>query len=59
MSDTRHDSTASEDGFCNECGVTLNLHNGPDSCDYAEARAEGLEQMERMMFSVWDGGDGR
>lgn len=32
-----------DDGFCPECGVTNDLHDGPDSCDSADAKARILE----------------
>lgn len=35
--------SATEDGFCPLCGVTLDLHDGPDSCDNADAKARLLE----------------
>ena len=42
------DPTPTEDGFCPLCGVTLDLHDGPDSCAEAEAKASMLERFERM-----------
>jgi hypothetical protein len=33
----------SEDGFCNLCDVTLDLHDGPDSCHLAEGKADLLD----------------
>jgi hypothetical protein len=30
--------------FCPDCGVTLDLHDGPDSCDLADAKARLLEE---------------
>lgn len=36
--------------FCDECGVTLDFHDGPDSCEESEAKANALETMERIMF---------
>jgi hypothetical protein len=32
-----------EPQFCPLCEVTLDLHDGPDSCEYAEAKARILE----------------
>lgn len=32
-----------EDGFCPLCGVTLDLHDGPDSCDHADHKARVIE----------------
>lgn len=29
--------------FCAHCGVTNDLHDGPDSCEYAESKARLLE----------------
>ena len=34
------------DGFCDLCEVTLDLHDGPDSCESAEAKARILETFE-------------
>ena len=31
------------DQFCPHCGVTNDLHDGPDSCDHADAKARLLE----------------
>lgn len=31
------------DQFCPLCGVTLDLHDGPDSCSLADAKASLLE----------------
>jgi len=36
--------------FCPDCGVTLDFHDGPDSCEDAEMQAERLENLSRMMF---------
>lgn len=36
--------------FCPDCDVTMDLHDGPDSCDYAESRACAIESVERMFF---------
>jgi hypothetical protein len=36
--------------FCPECDVTLDFHDGPDSCEDAQDKAAALEDMERMMF---------
>ena len=36
--------------FCDECGVTMDLHDGEDSCEDAEFGAQRLERMERLMF---------
>ncbi|HEX3002858.1 MAG TPA: hypothetical protein VHO27_01495 [Angustibacter sp.] len=33
---------AAEPGFCPLCDVTLELHDGPDSCDSAGKKAEML-----------------
>lgn len=33
----------SDDGFCPLCGVTLDLHHGPDSCASAESKAQLIE----------------
>lgn len=40
------------DKFCPDCGVTMDLHDLTllDPCEDAEALAEALERMERMMF---------
>lgn len=37
-------------GFCDECDVSLDLHDGPDSCEDAIEKANRAEQMTRMMF---------
>lgn len=34
--------------FCPLCGVSLDLHNGPGSCDTAEMKARLLEQFGRF-----------
>jgi hypothetical protein len=36
------------DRFCDLCGVTLDLHDGPDSCDNAEAKARLLEEFSSL-----------
>lgn len=35
-------------GFCDRCGVTNDLHNGPDSCDGAEAKVLVIEMFDRV-----------
>lgn len=37
-------------GFCPDCDVTMDLHDGPDSCEYAERKADALAGMTRMLF---------
>jgi hypothetical protein len=37
-----------EDAFCPDCGITLDLHSGPESCDRARHKAHVLE-----MFGRW------
>lgn len=32
-----------EEEFCPHCGVTLDLHSGPDTCELADAKAWLLE----------------
>ena len=32
--------------FCTACGVTNDLHDGPDSCESADAKARILETFE-------------
>ena len=34
---------SAEVGFCPLCGVTLDLHDGPDTCATADAKASLLE----------------
>jgi hypothetical protein len=36
-----------DDGFCPLCGVTLDLHDGPDTCQSAEMKADLLNQFWR------------
>lgn len=38
-----------EDGFCDECGVTLDLHDGEDTCESAEMKARLLEAFGRTV----------
>ena len=33
----------SDDRFCPECGVSLDLHYGEDDCDAADSRARLVE----------------
>lgn len=33
--------------FCPQCDVTMDLHDGPDSCDYAQHKADLLSVMDR------------
>ena len=40
--------TAPEPGFCPLCDVTLDLHDGPDSCSSAEAKADVLDMFGRF-----------
>jgi len=35
------------DQFCPHCGVTNDLHDGPDTCASAEAKAALLERFQR------------
>lgn len=37
-----------DDGFCDECGVTLDLHDGEDTCESAEMKARLLEAFGRI-----------
>jgi len=37
-----------DDGFCPLCDVTLDLHDGPDSCTSADAKARVLESFGRL-----------
>ena len=37
-----------EPQFCPLCEVSLDLHDGPDTCDYAESKARLLEQFDRI-----------
>lgn len=30
--------------FCEQCGITLDLHDGPDSCTSAEMKAGVIER---------------
>lgn len=41
-----------EPQFCPLCGVTLDLHDGPDTCEYAEQSARAIESMDRMFFGL-------
>lgn len=36
--------------FCDECGVSIDLHDGPNSCEWAERRAEAIARVERALF---------
>jgi hypothetical protein len=36
-----------DDQFCPLCGVTLDLHDGPDTCRSAEMKADLLDQFYR------------
>jgi hypothetical protein len=38
----------SEPQFCPLCDVSLDLHDGPDSCDSADAKARLLESFGRF-----------
>lgn len=38
------------DQFCDLCGVTNDLHDGPESCDYAGRKADAIDEMSRLMF---------
>lgn len=38
------------DRFCPLCEVTLDLHDGPDSCASAEAKASLLESFGRGLL---------
>ena len=42
----------SGDDFCPHCDVTNDLHDGPDSCEYAEAKARLLAAMDRAFGLV-------
>ena len=33
--------------FCPHCDVTMDLHDGPDTCEQAESKADLLAAMER------------
>lgn len=33
----------SNDGFCDLCEVSLDLHDGPDTCESADAKARTIE----------------
>ena len=35
--------------FCDECDVSMDLHDGEDSCDSAEAKARLLERFGGMI----------
>jgi len=37
-----------DDGFCPDCEVTLDLHDGEDSCDLAEAKARLISIFSRI-----------
>jgi hypothetical protein len=39
------------DGFCPHCDVTMDLHDGPDTCEYAESKARALETFDRVLGS--------
>ena len=36
--------------WCEECGVSLDMHDGPDSCEWAELRAEAIARAEWALF---------
>lgn len=35
-------------GFCDLCDVSLDLHNGPDSCESAGKKADLLAKLDRV-----------
>ncbi|MGD9753309.1 MAG: hypothetical protein AB7W59_20130 [Acidimicrobiia bacterium] len=44
--------SADDDQFCPHCDVSNDLHNGPDSCAYAEHKANMLE----ALLGIFGGG---
>ena len=36
------------DPFCPDCGVSIDLHDGPDMCEEAGAFADQIAEMSRM-----------
>jgi hypothetical protein len=42
--------------FCDICGVRMDMHNlaEPDPCEAAQAEADRIERVERLMFG-WVG----
>lgn len=38
--------------FCPLCGVSLDLHDGPDTCESAGRKADLLNQFDRMFGLV-------
>lgn len=41
--------------FCDECGVSFDLHDGPDSCEWAAVKADQLARMEAIFVSALRG----
>lgn len=35
--------------FCDDCDVSLDLHDGPDSCEYAEHMARRYEMVSGFL----------
>lgn len=44
--------SAGDTKFCPLCGVRLDLHDGPDTCHRAEAQAEFISGINRMIGQV-------
>jgi len=42
----RGDPMTGNDKFCDECAVSMDLHDGPDSCESAKSKA-------RMLGMFW------
>ena len=43
-----------DDRFCPECEVSLDLHDGPDTCESAGRKADLLDQFLRPFAQVRD-----
>lgn len=41
--------SAFDDGFCDECSYSLDLHDGDDPCNYAKQKAELMD----LFFSAF------
>ena len=36
--------------WCDQCGVSMDLHDGPDSCELAELKADEIARVEWALF---------
>lgn len=38
--------------FCDECGISLDLHDGPDSCEWAQLKADAIARVDWAIFTA-------